>query len=217
LRCRLHVRSGARLTPGRTILTVEGRARAILSAERTALNLLGHLSGIATLTRRYVDRVRGTRAVIIDTRKTLPGLRELERFAVVAGGGWNHRAGLSEAMLIKTNHVRAARLDLAAAVAAAKRDAGNRAVEVEVAGLREFREALNAKPDIILLDNWTVPAIRRAVRLRRGRRPLLEASGGVTLENVRAIARAGVDGISVGRLTHSAPALDVALRVERRA
>jgi nicotinate-nucleotide pyrophosphorylase (carboxylating) len=210
LRCRIRLHSGARLAPGRTILTVEGRARSIFAAERTALNFLMHCSGIATLTRVFVDRVRGTRAAILDTRKTLPGLRALEKYAVGAGGGHNHRADLSDAILIKSNHLRAG-IGLRDAVATAKR--ARRFVEVEVRNLREFTQALAAKPDAILLDNWTLARLRQAVRLRKGGRPLLEASGGVTLSNVRAIARTGVDRISIGRLTHSAPALDMALQI----
>ncbi len=220
LRCRLHLRSGASLTPGKPILTVEGRARSILAAERTALNLLGHLSGIATLTRAFVLRAKGTRAQILDTRKTLPGLRKLEKSAVLTGGGHNHRLNLAEAILVKTNHLRAARSrTIAQLIARARRIRPKRFVEIEVANLREFHAALDAQPDAILLDNWRLPAIRKAVALRNSppitqhSSPLLEASGGVTLANVRAIAKTGVDRISVGRLTHSAPSLDISLTV----
>ena len=222
LRCRLQKRSGAALSPGTAILTVEGRARAIFAAERTALNFLGHLSGIATLTRAYVNKTRGTRAAILDTRKTLPGLRALEKEAVRAGGGMSHRADLAEAVLIKTNHLRAISRQASAVsrgIQRARRQARRKTVEIEVANLREFRAAIRAKPDVILLDNWPVSSINRAVALLKaeGRKlkakPLLEVSGGVTLKNVRAIAKTGVDRISIGRLTHSAPALDVSLRV----
>jgi nicotinate-nucleotide pyrophosphorylase (carboxylating) len=226
LRCRLHRRSGAALKRGSAILTVEGRARSIFAAERTALNLLGHLCGIATLTRAYVDRVRGTRARILDTRKTLPGLRALEKEAVRAGGGASHRSDLAEAILIKTNHLRAASCVVRRASAinarellrTARRKTKGKFLEVEVANLKEFAAALETRPNAILLDNWRLSDIRRAVRLRATRHasrttPLLEVSGGVTLANVRAIARAGVDRISIGRLTHSAPALDVSLKV----
>jgi nicotinate-nucleotide pyrophosphorylase (carboxylating) len=218
-------RDGNAIKSGQTVLTVEGNARSIFAAERTALNVLGHLSGVATLTRAYVQRVRGTRARIFDTRKTLPGLRALEKAAVRAGGGHNHRADLSDAILIKTNHLRAIgggrEAAVARAVAAAKRSRSHRFVEVEVVSLRELRVALAAQPDAILLDNWRLPAIRRAVALRRRtsratrQPPLLEVSGGVTLANVRAIAHTGVERISIGRLTHSAPTLDVSLEVVR--
>ena len=230
LRCRLHVHSGATLSPGKPILTVEGRARSIFAAERVALNVLMHLSGIATLTNQFVRKVRGTRARILDTRKTLPGLRMLEKYAVGAGGGHNHRRGLDDAVLIKTNHLKAmgqgagdrgrgkAEL-IQQAVTQAKRRNPGKFIEIEVTNLTEFRAALAARPNAILLDNWNVRDIRKAVRLRsalpRASRlsPLLEISGGVTLANVRAIARAGVDRISIGRLTHSAPALDISLKV----
>ncbi len=218
LRCRLHQHSGAPLSPGKVILTVEGRARSIFAAERTALNLLGHLSGIATLTAAYVRRVRGTRAAILDTRKTLPGLRALEKEAVRAGGGRNHRADLADTVLIKTNHLIAlantSRTTVATAIpqALARARRSRRSVEIEVRNLAELRAALRAKPQMVLLDNWPVGSLRRAVALWR---PgiALEVSGGVTLANVRAIARTGVDRISIGRLTHSAPALDCSLKV----
>ena len=231
LRCRLLVHSGAKLSPGKTILTVEGRARSIFAAERTALNILGHLSGIATLTRQYVARVRGTRAQIFDTRKTLPALRALEKYAVRIGGGFNHRGDLSEAILIKTNHLKTLRARsspqsivdspqlIQKVITRAKRAKPRKFVEVEVTNLREFKAALKAKPDAILLDNWSVASIRKAVALRNyglwtmdyGLK--LEVSGGVTLDNVRAIAKTGVDRISIGRLTHSAPSLNVSLQV----
>ena len=226
LRCRLHRRSGAPLAPGMPILTVEGRARSIFAAERVALNLLGHLSGIATLTRAYVRRVRGTRAIILDTRKTLPGLRTLEQCAVRAGGGRNHRPDLAEAILIKTNHLKALgqetgdkRRVIQRAIEQAKRRFPGRFVEVEVTTVTHFQTALAAKPHAILLDNMSLRDVRRAARLSLSRpmshtrRPLLEASGGIALANVRAYARTGVDRISIGRLTHSAPALDVSLKV----
>ena len=235
LHCKLRARDGATLIRGQTIVTVEGRARSIFAAERTALNLLGHLSGIATLTRRYVEAVRGSRAQVFDTRKTLPGLRLLEKYAVQLGGGQNHRANLADAVLIKTNHLRAIRnqqsaisTGLATAVEKARKRTRRKFVEVEVTNLRELKAALAARPDAILLDNWRVTDIRKAVKLRnalprpagRNRRgghasrfTKLEVSGGVTLANVRAIAKTGADRISVGRLTHSAPSLDVSLKV----
>lgn len=227
LRCRLLRRSGASLSSGTPILDIDGPARSIFAAERTALNFLMHLSGIATLTRAYVDKTQGTGAAILDTRKTIPGLRALEKYAVAAGGGANHRHDLSDAILIKTNHLNALRQETRDArhgIQEAVKQAGTRfprlTVQVEVSSLRELREALQAKPDAILLDNFSLADIRHAVAMSRvsrlpsrSRRPLLEVSGGVTLENVRAIARTGVDRISIGRLTHSAPALDVNLTV----
>jgi nicotinate-nucleotide pyrophosphorylase (carboxylating) len=188
---------------------IEGNARALLAAERTALNLLGRLSGIATLTRRYVDAVAGTGAEILDTRKTTPGLRALEKHAVRCGGGRNHRSGLDDAVLIKDNHLRLAG-SLAGAVERARQT--GLAVEVECETLDQVREALDAGADAILLDNMAPPTLREAVSVVRGRAPL-EASGGVTLDTVRAIAETGVDFVSVGALTHSARSLDVSLEV----
>src|SRR5689334_3199733 len=189
------------------IARLEGRARALLGGERLALNLLGRLSGIATLTRRYVDAVAGTGAEILDTRKTTPGLRLLEKYAVRCGGGRNHRLGLYDAILIKDNHLRLAG-SIGAAVARAK--SAGVPVEVECDTLDQVREALAAAADRILLDNMLLPDLREAVRLAAGRTPL-EASGGVTLDTVRAIAETGVDFISIGALTHSARSLDVSL------
>lgn len=200
---------GDPVEPG-PVAQVEGPARAILAGERLALNLLGRLSGIATLTRRFVDAVDGTGAVILDTRKTSPGLRALEKHAVVCGGGQNHRLGLYDGMLIKDNHLRLAG-SLAETVTRA-RETGV-PVEVECDTLAQVREALGAGAEAILLDNMTIEDLRRAVTLSRGR-ARLEASGGVTLENVRAVAETGVDAISVGALTHSARALDVSVEVE---
>jgi nicotinate-nucleotide pyrophosphorylase (carboxylating) len=195
------------------VAEIEGSARSILTAERVALNFLGRLSGIATLTARYVRAVEGTGVRILDTRKTTPGLRALEKEAVRLGGGTNHRAGLHDAILVKENHSalaggvgEAARRALAAAPEGV-------AVEVECATLVEVGEALAAGVQRILLDNMPPPLLREAVELVAGRAEL-EASGGVTLENVRAIAETGVDFVSVGALTHSAPALDLSLTVE---
>jgi nicotinate-nucleotide pyrophosphorylase (carboxylating) len=198
------------LVEGRPVARVDGSARGILSGERLALNLLGRLSGIATLTRAYVDAVEGTGAVILDTRKTTPGLRALEKHAVACGGGQNHRLGLYDGILIKDNHLRLAG-SLAVAVARAKESGVP--VEVESDSLAQVREALAAGADTILLDNMTARELREAVELTRGR-ARLEASGGVTLDTVRPIAETGVDFISVGALTHSARALDVSLEVE---
>jgi nicotinate-nucleotide pyrophosphorylase (carboxylating) len=200
---------GDAVEPG-AVACVEGRARAVLTGERLALNLLGRLSGIATLTHRYVDAVAGTGAVILDTRKTTPGLRALEKHAVACGGGHNHRLGLYDGILIKDNHLRLAG-SLGEAVARSKRTGVP--VEVECDMLAQVREALAAGADSILLDNMPVPELRKAVELTGGR-ARLEVSGGVTLETVRAIAETGVDFISVGALTHSARALDVSLEVE---
>jgi nicotinate-nucleotide pyrophosphorylase (carboxylating) len=202
------VAEGAVLEPTK-VARVDGPARAVLTGERTALNLLGRLSGIATLTRRYVDAVAGTGAVILDTRKTTPGLRALEKHAVACGGGRNHRLGLFDAILIKDNHLRLAG-SIADAVARAKR--AGVPVEVECDTVDQVREALDAGADRILLDNMTLADLRAAVALAGGRTPL-EASGGVTLDNVREIAETGVDFVSIGALTHSAPALDLSLEV----
>jgi nicotinate-nucleotide pyrophosphorylase (carboxylating) len=202
------VEEGAILEPTE-VAGVDGPARAVLTGERTALNLLGRLSGIATLTRRYVDAVAGTGAVILDTRKTTPGLRSLEKHAVACGGGRNHRLGLYDAILIKDNHLRLAG-SIADAVARAKQ--AGVPVEVECDTLDQVREALAAQADRILLDNMTLADLRSAVALAGGRTPL-EASGGVTLDTVRAIAETGVDFLSIGALTHSAPALDLSLEV----
>jgi nicotinate-nucleotide pyrophosphorylase (carboxylating) len=188
---------------------IEGNAQALLSAERTALNLLGRLSGIATLTRRYVDAVAGTGAEILDTRKTTPGLRTLEKHAVRCGGGRNHRFGLDDAILIKDNHLRLAP-SLSEAVERARTT--GLAVEVECETIDQVREALEAGADALLLDNMAQPTLREAVALAGGR-AALEASGGVTLDTVRAIAETGVDFVSVGALTHSARSLDVSLEV----
>jgi nicotinate-nucleotide pyrophosphorylase (carboxylating) len=191
------------------VASLEGSARAILTGERTALNLLGRLSGIATLTRRYVDAVEGTGATILDTRKTTPGLRHLEKLAVRGGGATNHRFGLDDGVLIKDNH-----LLLAGSIreAVERTRATGLPVEVECDTLGEVEEALAAGADRILLDNMNVDRLREAVRLVAGRAET-EASGGVTLETVRTIAETGVDFISVGALTHSARSLDVSLEV----
>jgi nicotinate-nucleotide pyrophosphorylase (carboxylating) len=192
------------------ICVVEAKARAVLSAERTALNLLGRLSGVATLTRAYVDAVAGSSARIIDTRKTTPGLRALEKYAVRMGGGANHRFGLDDAILIKDNHV-AACGGVPEALRRARARAGHMVkIEVEVDSLGQLREALAGGADIIMLDNFTLDDLRGAVAIAGGQ-VVLEASGGVDLSTVAEIARTGVDLISVGALTHSAPVLDIGL------
>lgn len=210
------VRVGAVLDEGERVSNVpacvaeiEGSARAVLTGERTALNLFGRLCGIATLTTRYVDLVAGTGAEILDTRKTTPGLRALERYAVRTGGGRNHRFGLHDAVLLKENHVRIAG-GIAPAVAALR---NGRPVEVETETLDEVAQALSAGADRILLDNMTPEQVRQAVALVAGRTQL-EASGGISLATVRAYAETGVDFISVGALTHSARSLRVSLEVE---
>jgi nicotinate-nucleotide pyrophosphorylase (carboxylating) len=195
------------------VLSIEGSARAILTAERTALNFLQRLSGVATLTARCVRAVDGTRARILDTRKTTPGLRTLEKAAVAAGGGTNHRAGLYDAILIKENHAALAG-GVGNAVRKALAHAPGVPLEVECQTLEEVDEALAARAPRILLDNMTVEELRTAVERVAGRAEL-EASGGVTLETLREIAGTGVDFISVGALTHSAPALDLSLNLER--
>ena len=227
------VKEGQRIYADKAVVFLEGPARGILAGERVALNFIGRLSGIATLTRAFVEKVKGTPAKILDTRKTTPGLRLLERYAVSAGGGVNHRMGLYDQVLIKENHLRIladqkgsgrpgtlSAVERAVALARAGSPRGGTSIEVEVTNLQEFREALAAQAELILLDNMTLAQIQEAVRLRdavakSGRRakPLLEASGGINLQNVRAVAAAGVDRISVGALTHSAPALDVALEI----
>jgi nicotinate-nucleotide pyrophosphorylase (carboxylating) len=204
------VGDGNRIEPGGVIARVSGEARTLLTAERTALNFLGHLSGIATLTARYVAAVAGTKARIIDTRKTTPGLRALEKFAVRCGGGVNHRFGLFDAILIKDNHIVASG-GVGAALERARAQAGHLVkVEIEVTNLDEIDEALQLDPDALLLDNMEVSALRAAVMEVAGR-VVTEASGGVNLDTVRAIAETGVDFISVGALTHSAPVLDIGL------
>jgi nicotinate-nucleotide pyrophosphorylase (carboxylating) len=200
------------------VVFASGPARALLAAERTALNFLGHLSGVATLTARYVEAVAGTGVRILDTRKTTPGLRALEKAAVAAGGGRNHRMGLYDAILIKENHIALAG-GVAKAVHAARRAHPELAIEIEVRNLDEVAYALGTGADLLLLDNMDTETLRGAVKLREqsagaGGGPSLEASGGVSLETVRAIAETGVDFISVGALTHSAPTLDFSLLLE---
>lgn len=199
------------------IVLASGSARALLAAERTALNFLGHLSGIATLTARFVDAVAGTGARILDTRKTTPGLRSLEKAAVAAGGGVNHRMGLYDAVLIKENHIALAG-GVAKAMHAARTGQPMMPVEIECRDLEEVAYALGAGADRLLLDNMSPEQLREAVGLRDAERgadgPKLEASGGVTLDNARAIAETGVEFISVGALTHSAPTLDFSMLLE---
>jgi len=208
------VAEGSPVVPGAEVARLEGPLRGILAGERLALNLLQRLSGIATLTRAYVEALRGTKAQVLDTRKTTPGLRDLEKYAVRVGGGRNHRFGLFDGILLKENHIRAAG-GVREAVRRAKEGAPHYLkVEVEVTSLEELEEALAAGADLILLDNFSPEAIREAVRRVAGRVPL-EASGNMTLERARMAAEAGVDYVSVGALTHSAKALDLSLLVVR--
>lgn len=201
---------GAAATANGVLARVEANAQALLGAERVALNLLSRLSGIATLTAAYVEKIAGTGARIVDTRKTTPGLRALEKYAVRCGGGANHRFGLGDAVLIKDNHV-AACGGVGAALRRARETVGHMVrIEVEVDSLDQLREALDQRPDVIMLDNFSLEDLASAVALTGGR-AVLEASGGVNLATVRAIAGAGVDLISVGALTHSAPVLDIGL------
>ncbi len=216
-----HVPEGATVSPGDVVARVCGPLAPILSGERIALNFLQRLSGIATATRHLVDAVAGLDVRIVDTRKTTPGLRALERYAVRAGGGHNHRFNLSDGVLIKDNHLAIARkrgLTIADIVAEAGKVAPHTMrIEIEVTSVGEANEAVAAGADVVLLDNMSLDAMRAAVEAARrieGRRIVFEASGGVTLDNVRAIAETGVDVISVGGITHSAPALDVSLEVD---
>ncbi len=214
VRCAEQAADGDVVAAGQAVLTVTGPVSALLTAERTALNLLCHLSGVATLTRHWVDEVAGTGAQIRDTRKTTPGLRALEKYAVRCGGGVNHRMSLSDAALIKDNHVAAAG-SVSAAFAAVRATAPRLPLEVECDTLDQVAEALAAGADLILLDNFAVSDMAAAVRLVGGR-ALLEASGGLTLRRARAVAQTGVDYLAVGALTHSAPALDFGLDLRGR-
>jgi len=213
------VSDGDRAAAGDVLGRVSGSLRVVLAAERTMLNFLQRLSGIATLTATYVAACAGTGAVIVDTRKTAPGWRDIEKYAVRVGGGRNHRIGLYDAVLIKDNHIDGGRLSPAEAVHRAREAAPEAAfVEIEVRSLDDLRACLAAEPDIVMPDNFDVAMLREAVEIVRahrgdGKRPLVEASGGITLENVREVALTGVDRIAVGALTHSAPALDIALDV----
>lgn len=211
---RIDAEDGTRLAKGETVLYISGHARGLLSAERVALNFLQRMSGVATLTSRYVDAVRGTGAKILDTRKTTPGWRSLEKYAVRAGGGVNHRLDLASAVLIKDNHLAAVDGDIAVAVKRSRDLLPPGAMlEVECDRLAQVQAALDAGADIILLDNMPPDLMRECVRLVAGR-AVLEASGGVRLDRVRVIAETGVNHISVGALTHSAPAMNLALDFE---
>ena len=210
------VADGDEVEAGKVIARTTGFADVLLAGERLALNLMQRLSGIATLTRRYVQAVEGTGAQIVDTRKTTPGLRMLEKYAVTTGGGRNHRFGLDDGVLIKDNHVALAG-GVATAVERARKAVGHlHKIEAEVSRERDLRDAVEAGADILLIDNQTPEETRRLVEIARGLKAdiLLESSGGITLENVRAYAEAGVDLISVGALTHSARAVDISFKIQ---
>ena len=206
---------GVRLHKGQQVAVIRHNARVILSCERVILNFLQRLSGIATLTRQYVDAISGTKARILDTRKTVPGLRILDKYAVRCGGGQNHRLDLSDGVLIKNNHIALAGGIVPALERAQQNRRGAQPIEIEVRSLKELQEALDHKAEAILLDNMSPDEVKRAVDLcsKVDRRVPIECSGGIKLENVRAYAVAGVDFISVGALTHSARAVDMSLRV----
>lgn len=213
----LLLRDGESVSPGRVLANVEGPVRSLLTGERTVLNFLTALGGVASITRRFVDAVEGTRAKILDTRKTWPGWRTLQKYAVRCGGGVNHRIGLYDGVLIKDNHLAAWRTQapdgsVAAAVREARRRWPGKPIEVEVDTLAQLNDALHEKPEIVLLDNMKPDQLREAVLIRDrfASSVQLEASGGVNLTTIRAIAESGVDRISIGALTHSAPALDIA-------
>jgi len=203
---------GKTASSGTPLAEIHGPARSILLVERTCLNLLQRMCGIATLTRRYVDRIQGTRARIVDTRKTIPGLRVLDKYAVSCGGGMNHRMGLYDGVLIKNNHL-AFHSSVRDAIQQARRRLGHLVkIEVEVSNVDQLHSALSAGADVILLDNFTVAETRKAVEIVAGRVPL-ESSGGITLETVRDFAEIGVDYISIGALTHSVSAVDIHMRI----
>jgi nicotinate-nucleotide pyrophosphorylase (carboxylating) len=210
---RVDAEDGTKVGRGDSVLYLSGHARGMLAAERTALNFLQHLSGIATLTRAFVDAVHGTQAAILDTRKTIPGWRRLQKYAVRCGGGANHRLDLSGAVLIKDNHLSAVDGDIAVAVRRVREHSPPLPVQVECESVAQVRAAVEAGAESVLLDNMSLDQLRECVTITRGR-CIAEASGGVRVDTVRAIAETGVDRISVGALTHSAPALDLALDFE---
>ncbi|MBN1823612.1 MAG: carboxylating nicotinate-nucleotide diphosphorylase [Endomicrobiales bacterium] len=214
------LKDGAKVKKGRLIAEVKGPLRAVLAAERTALNFLGRLSGIATLTRRFVKRIRGTKAMIYDTRKTTPGLRDLEKYAVLCGGGKNHRMSLRDMALFKDNHLKLID-NLKKTVSRLKKENPGLVVEIECENMLQVRQAVEAGADIVMLDNMGIATMKRAIRLVRGFRkkskndlPHIEVSGGVNLGSVREFAKLGVDRISTGSITHSAPALDISMELQ---
>jgi len=210
-----NVKDGAKVKKGQIIANISGPARGILTGERVALNFLQHLSGIATLTRKFKDQISKikTNVKLLDTRKTIPGLRQLEKYAVKAGGGKNHRMGLYDAVLIKDNHIKIAGGIERAVEGIRRAYKGKRTIEVEAKNLVEVKKAIKSGADRILLDNMNVKTLREAVKLCKAAKIKTEASGGISLENIRTIARTGVDYISIGALTHSARALDISLKV----
>lgn len=203
---------GSELAPSTIIATLEGPLASLLTAERLALNLIQRLSGVATMTRQYVRKIEGTKARILDTRKTTPGLRALEKYAVRVGGGENHRFGLFDGVLIKDNHIAAVGSITEAVERARKKASHILKIEVETENLEQVKEALSAGADIIMLDNMDIESMREAVRLINGK-ALVEASGGINLDNVRQVAETGVDLISVGAITHSARAMDISMEI----
>ncbi|WP_339674028.1 carboxylating nicotinate-nucleotide diphosphorylase [uncultured Gimesia sp.] len=222
--CTHHLSDGDTLEPGSAVTTCAGPLASILIGERTVLNFLTHLCGVASLTARYVKAVSGTNATILDTRKTLPGWRVLEKYAVAAGGGTNHRMGLYDGVLIKDNHLagwasRTTQPTIAAAIQQARESVnGQKPIEVEVDTLDQLADALQAKPEIVLLDNMSPEIMKQAIEMRNANSPstLLEASGGITLESIRSVAETGVERISVGALTHSVISLDLGFDWKRR-
>lgn len=213
---------GDEIKKNKKIFSVKGSLKNILAGERVVLNFLGHLSGVATLTAKFVEKVQGTKAKIFDTRKTMPGLRELEKFAVKQGGGYNHRMGLWDGVLVKDNHleilmgqVKGNKLLAIDEAIKGVRAKGFKDIEVEVDNFEEFKEALDMGADIILLDNMSVEDIKKAVKIRnvKANSVILEVSGGITLENVRDFAKTGVERISIGFLTHSAPSIDFSMEI----
>jgi nicotinate-nucleotide pyrophosphorylase (carboxylating) len=209
-------KDGDRLKKNSQILRVDGKTRAILTAERTALNFLGYLSGVATNTRNYVDQIKDFKAKVLDTRKTTPTLRVLEKYAVRCGGGENHRPDLASMILVKDNHLAAVSGMTFKEIVARCRHA-KKQVEIEVDHLKQLQDVLLEKPDMILLDNMNVSDLKRAVsmcRMMKGKRPLLEASGGITLKNIKSVAATGVDRISVGALTHQIRFMDVSMEIK---
>jgi nicotinate-nucleotide pyrophosphorylase (carboxylating) len=206
---------GVRLRKGQSIAVIVHNARVVLSCERVILNIMQRMSGIATLTRKYVDAIEGTKAIILDTRKTVPGLRMLDKYSVTCGGGHNHRLDLSDGILIKNNHIALAGGVVPALERALRNRRGSETVEIEVRSLEELDQVLQHGAEAVLLDNMTSDQIRQAVELvkKSGRPVPLEASGGITLENIRAYAESGVDFISVGALTHSVQAVDLSMRI----
>ncbi len=208
IRFKALVKEGASVKKGKILAKVEGRARSILTAERVALNFLSMLSAVSTKTRKFVEAALPYKAKIIDTRKTIPGLRILEKYAVRIGGGFNHRMYLDDMVLVKDNH-----LKVVGGIDRLPKIKSPEKIEIEVKNIKEFKQALNLKPDIIMLDNMSIEDMKRAVRLKHGSPVKIEASGGITLNNVKQVASTGVDMISIGALTHSLDSVDISLEI----